>query len=269
MDTGKVRHIQTRLERWTRKWWFFLLIVLVQFIPPYASRGYDPTRIGLVTAEILRNSLVENLAPVYPLFKVVPIVLVVLILLLRDRMRGLFSAYVALTYVLFAFLQNISVAEPLGLGIIWNNVIMFLLVAAFWVWEVFAKETSFAPQQRPWWRYWAVPVAFLAFWYPLNPGTGLPDFNPAYLFTNVAGLTFCMMTPVYLAVLTLCDPRVNLATLRVTGLVGTIIGLYNMLVNFGFDPGMLWWNGVLHFPLLTISIYGFALSFRRRSAEVR
>jgi len=77
------------------------------------------------------------------------------------------------------------------------------------------------------------------------------------------------MTPVYLAVLTLCHPKVNLATLRVTSLIGIIIGLYNMLVNFGFDPSMLWWNGVLHIPLLSISIYAFALSFRRGAAEGR
>lgn len=263
MGAGNVQDFQTRLEHWTRKWWFFLLMVLVQFVPPYASQGYNPTQTGLVTGEILRNSLVEHVDPVYPLFKVAPMVLVALILLFRDRVRSLFSAYAAFTYALFAFLQSIAVTETLGLGIVWTNVIMFLLVAAFWEWEVFAKETSFAPRQRPWWRYWVVPVAFLAFWYPLNPGTGLPDFNPVYLFTNVAGLTFCMMTPVYLAILTLCYPRVNLATLRVTGLVGILIGLYNLWVNFGFDPAMLWWNGVLHIPLLSISIYAFALSFRK------
>jgi hypothetical protein len=269
MDTRKVQDIQTRLERWTRKWWFFLLIVLVQFIPPYAAKGYDPAQTGLVVSEILRNGLVETWAPVYPLFKIVPMILAALILLLRDRVRSLFSAYAALTYVLFAFLQSIAVTESLGLGIILNNIIMFLLVAAFWLWEAIAQETSFAPQARPWWKYWVVPVAFLAFWYPLNPETGLPDFNPILLFNNVAGLAFCMMTPVYLAVLTLCHPKVNLATLRVTSLIGIIIGLYNMLVNFGFDPSMLWWNGVLHIPLLSISIYAFALSFRRGAAEGR
>lgn len=41
-------------------------------------------------------------------------------------------------------------------------------------------------------------------------------------------------------------PRVNIATLRVTSLVGLIIGFYDMWGNFFVYPGKLWWNGVLH-----------------------
>lgn len=91
----------------------------------------------------------------------------------------------------------------------------------------------------------------------------MPDFNPLYFFTNMAGLAFCLMTPVYLGILTLYHPRVNLATLRVTGLVGSIIGFYNILTNFIMFPELLWWNGVLHIPLITISIYGLVLSFKK------
>ena len=112
------------------------------------------------------------------------------------------------------------------------------------------------------WKYWVVPLAFLAFWYPLNQDTFLPDFNPIYLFTNVAGLTFCMMTPVYLAILLLHYPQINIATLRVTGLAGIIIASYNILLNFFMYPDLLWWNGVLHIPLLMIS--GYALGQKKR-----
>ena len=77
----------------------------------------------------------------------------------------------------------------------------------------------------------------------------MPDFNPIHLLANVAGLAFCLMTPVYLAILILYYPKVNIATLRVTSLVGAIIGFYNMLTNFIMFPTLLWWNGVLHVPL--------------------
>ena len=186
---------------------------------------------------------------------------------LRNRVTRLFSIYVAITYVLFAFLQSIAFTEKYGLGIITINLIMFLVVAAFWFWEAILRKNDFTPGKRPAWKYWVIPLAFLAFWYPLNPCTGMPDFNPIYLLTNMSGLTFCMMTPVYLAILTLYYPRVNIATLRVTSLVGAIIGFYNIMVNFFMNPSVLWWNGVLHMPLVTISIYALALSFKGRWIE--
>jgi len=264
MSRENLENAKGKLESITRKWWFFLLFVLLQFIPPYASKGFERSEAGMVTEDILSHSLVFNYTALYPIFKIVPLMLVIAIIFLRNRVTRLFSVYVAVTYVLFAFLQNIAVTEKYGLGIITVNVIMFCLVAAFWFWEASVQKNDFTPTKRSTGRYWVIPLAFLAFWYPANPRTLMPNFNPIYLLTNAAGLAFCMMTPVYLAVLTLYYPRINMATLRVTSLVGTIIGFYNMLMNFLIHPSVLWWNGVLHIPLLTISVYGLTLSLRKR-----
>ncbi len=266
MSTEGSGKIQRKLELITRKWWFFLIFILVQFmIPPYTSKGYEWAEIGVATGEILSHAIVFDYPALYPIFKIVPIMLFISIVFFRNRVTRLFSIYAAITYVLFAFLQSIAVTEKYGLGIVTINLIMFLVVAAFWFWEAVAKKNDFTPQKRPLGKYWVVPLAFLAFWYPVNPGTLMPDFNPIYLLTNGAGLTFCMMTPVYLAILTLYYPKVNMATLRVTGLVGTIIGFYNMMTNFLIDPGGFWWNGVLHIPLVIISIYALVLSLKERS----
>ena len=111
-------------------------------------------------------------------------------------------------------------------------------------------------------KYWFVPESFLAFWFPLNEETMSPYFNPLVLLTNEAGLTACMMIPVYLAVLTLFHPQVNFATMRVTAFAGLITALFNLLQWFVFNP-QFWWMGVLHLPLLAISIYAFVLSLRK------
>lgn len=185
---------------------------------------------------------------------------------LGNRVTKIFDIYVAITYILFAFLQSIAVTEKYGLGIVTVNLIMFLVVAAFWFWDVVAEKNDFTPQKRPLWKYWVIPLAFLAFWFPLNSDM-MPDFNPIYLLTNVAGLTFCMMTSVYLAILTLYYPRVNTATLRVTSLVGTIIGFYNIMIDFFIDPAKLWWCGTLHIPLVIISIYALVLSLKGSQSE--
>jgi len=64
-----------------------------------------------------------------------------------------------------------------------------------------------------------------------------PDLNPVYILTSGGGLAFCMMTPVYLAVLLFFYPEVNMPLMRVTALTGLIIALYNILVNFILLPG--------------------------------
>jgi len=262
MDNDKLR--DNKIERITRKWWFFLLFVLLQFVPPYASKGYKfPEEWSNVIMHALSNAFIYSYSELYPIFKIIPIVLIVSIIIFRNKAARLFNIYIAISYVLFAFGQSIAVTEKYGVAICTINVVMFLVVAAFWAWEAKVLQNDFKLAKLPIWRYWVVPLALLAFLAPGKPRTGIPDFSPAYLFTNGAGAAFCMMTPVYVGLLTLYWPKVNIATLRVTSLVGLIIGLYNMHVNFIIRPSTRWWNGVLHIPLLVISVYGLVLSLRK------
>ena len=255
---------QGKLEWITRRWWFFGLFVLMQFtIPPYASKGYNfPEEWGDVIKHALSSPIVYSYSELYPVFKIIPIVLIVSIVIFRNKVVRLFAVYVSFSYMLFAFGQSIGLTEKYGVAICTLNLIMFPIVAAFWAWEAYVVKNDFTPTKLPIWRYWVVPLALLAFWYPLDLRTARPDFNPVYAFTNIAGAAFCMMTPVYVALLTLYWPKVNIAALRVTSLVGFIIGLYNMNLNFIMRPSTLWWNGVLHIPLLVISLYGLILSLK-------
>ncbi|HAV42358.1 MAG TPA: hypothetical protein DCW97_08200, partial [Acidobacteria bacterium] len=174
--------------------------------------------------------------------------------------------YVGINYLLFAFLQGIAITDKYGFGMVTGNFILMILVSIFWFWEASVNKNNFIPQKLPITRYWVVPLAFLVFWYPVNLESMKPDFNLVYLFTNPAGLAFCTMTPVYLGILTLYYPKVNIATLRVTSLVGIIIALYNIMAIFPYLR-VLWWNGVLHIPLLAISIYALVLSLQKIPVE--
>jgi len=265
MNEKAIKKVQEKLESATRKWWFYLFFVLIQFIPSFTSKSYDPWETGEVIGIILQNAVISSLEMWYPIFKLIPIILVALIIL---RIRGVtrwFNMYVGISYVLFALLQHIAITEEYGFSIVISNLVMLLVVAAFWFWDVAAQKNDLTPVKQPIRKYWVIPLAFLAFWYPLNQNTFMPDFNPAYLFTNAAGLTFCMMTPVYLAILILHYPKINMTTLRVTGLAGIIIAFYNIFLNFFMYPDTLWWNGVLHIPLLMIS--GKALGIKKRTNE--
>ena len=254
-----------KLERITRKWWFFLVFILLQFfVPPYASKGYLWNQWGDVIRYSLRNAYVNSHSQLYPYFKIIPVILILLIIIFKNKFRRVLSIYIAFSYIIFALGQNISRTEKYGLSICTINVLMFFIVAFVWIWEAIVQKNNFHLLKIPLWRYWVIPLAFLAFWAPSNPH----DIKLADLFTNGAGMAFCMMTPVYIGLLTLYYPQVNIALLRVTSLVGIIIGIYNMIANFLVDPATLWWNGVLHLPLLSISIYGLFLSFKRHPYKI-
>ncbi len=257
---------QGKLERITRRWWFYGLFVLMQFvIPPFASKGYKIEEWGNVIQDALSHAIVNQYPKIYPIFQVIAILAIIGILVFRNKFARIFAIYVGISYMLFAIGQNIAVTEKYGVSICTINLVMFPIVAAFWAWEAVVQKNDYTFRKLPVWRYWVVPLAVLAFWYPASRGK--PDFNPVLLFTNGAGLAFCLMTPVYVGLLTLYWPRVNIAALRVTSLVGLIIGLYNMYANFGINPARTWWNGILHIPLLVISLYGLILSMKRSQAR--
>ncbi len=270
MKKENLKRVQGTLELITRKWWFLVLFILIgTMAPPIVTKGFEPEKIGEIIFYILRNALIHHVSPLYPVFKIIPIILIFALILFGNRTSRIFSLYGGISYILFAFLQSIAITDTYGFGIITGNFILMILVAIFWFWEVSVNKNDFTPQKLPIIRYWVVPLAFLAFWYPLNPESMMPDFNLAYLITNAAGLAFCTMTPVYLGILTLYYPKVNIATLRVTSLLGIIIGFWNVVWGFLMMPDILWWNGVLHLPLVFISTYAFILSFRRRQlAEI-
>jgi hypothetical protein len=198
----------------------------------------------------------------YPIFKILPIIVILLIAYSQNKAVRIFNIYVTLSYIVFAFVQSISLTGQYGLAILSVNLIMFLTISAFWLWETIVQQNNFASPNWSKCNYCVVFLATWAFLSPINMYTGKPDFNPTHLLMNFSGITFCMMTPVYLAILILYFPSVNIVTLRITSLVGVIIGFYNMGSNFLIDPSNRWFNGIMHIPLLCISTYGLIISLR-------
>ena len=136
-----------RWERTTRKWWFFILLVLIQFIiPPFSTKGFIDWSL---TAFILQNSLVMGWTAIYPFFQVAAIVFVLLMLLLRNRFGRIFSIYAALSYLLFAVGQSISVTGEYGFALLTLNFIMFVPLWPFWLWEAFLGRNGFSARTPP------------------------------------------------------------------------------------------------------------------------
>ena len=112
MKKENLKKIQRKLEWMTGRWWFILVFVLLGFIiPPYASKGYEYSETGKVIQYILGNSLLHDVSSLYPIFKILPALLIVSIFFFKNRVTRFFSIYAGITYILFIFLQGISITK--------------------------------------------------------------------------------------------------------------------------------------------------------------
>jgi len=252
-------HLRKRI---VQNWWPILLPLPLFCLPPYTSQGYPILEVGRVNAFILTHTIKSSFQSFYPVFKIIPLILVSSIFVFGNKTRRLFCLYAAISYILFALFQSISITEEYGLGICSAHLALSSLVALFWFSEVKSNRNDFNPKKRPLLSYWTFVLALFAFWGPIHPLTGRPDFNPSYILTSGAGLAFCMMTPVYLALLIHYYPRVNLPILMVTGVIGLLYSLGNMSLAFILQSNYTWWVGVLHIPLLILSGYGLVTSVK-------
>jgi hypothetical protein len=240
------------------RWWFLAPVLLLQCLPPYASGGYRLAEWSTVNAYILTHPIKGAFTSIFPIFQIAPLLLMALILIAGNRVRMIFSAYVALTYAAIAFLQTLSVSRRYGFAVCTANLLTFLTLAGIWSWETVFPRNDFSlkPVAR---SHWMILLALIPFWAPVDPLTLLPDFNPVYILTSGAGLSFCLVTPLFLSFLALFFPRLNQPIFVLTACVGIILGLGNMALEFLIEPRY-WWIGVLHIPLFVISLYAVQLS---------
>ncbi len=248
------------LDRFTRKWWVYLLWLLIFFLPAYAAKGYDPRATTDLIEAVLRAPLIGAVSPVYFILKLLPIAFVVLLLAFGNRIRRTFYGYVTLLFLAIAAFQNSGFTERYGLVVITSNVVYMTIAALAWLQALITGRGDFGEADPTPWKWPFFALAVFAFWFPVNETSVTPDFKPMYLVSNDSMVTACMAIPVVLAILLLYYPKVGYATLRITGFVGVVLGGINMLNWFALKPAY-WWMGVLHLPLLINSALCFILSF--------
>lgn len=247
-------------ESLSRKWWFYLLLVIFFFIPIYATKGYDYGNVNAVILDLLKSSS-ETYKVVAPFFHIATVIIVILLIIFKNKVRQVFNIYVCISFFFFAFAQGVFFTDKYGVAIMGSYVIIFSIVAIYWIWEIIAKQNDFTLYKIPYWKYWVVPFAFFSFWSPIEL-----EFKPIYLLTSDYGIAFCFTAPVILAILSLYHPRINIAVLRVTSFVGLFIGILN--ITYIFLDGI-WWLIVLHIPLFVISLYCFILSYLKIKPDSR
>jgi len=233
-----------------------LVLVFCTFLPTIAAVPFAQEETTLVIRDVFMQTSIAYLW-LSPAIHVFTVVLLIALYLYGSRVGRVVDAFFGILFLFFAFGNHIAVTENYGLVVITGNLVPVLVVGLFWMWEVYRPLNTYVFQRLPAWRYWVLPFVFLAFWFPINAELS-PDFNPLLLLTSSFGVMYCPTTPLIVAVLTLMYPRVNVFLLRITSLVGLLIGLFNAL-SFFVMPGYTLWNLALHTPLILISTYGLLI----------
>lgn len=250
------------LDRISRKWWFFLILLMGQFfLIPFASKNFSYDHLNDIIPTTLQNAFQISLLKYNIYFQGFSLLMLVLLVLLKNKMKYAFNMYVTVSYIGFAFIQNIAITEKYGLSIVTVNVVMFLFVAYVWGLEIIESKNDYSFSYFKWKYSWMILLSLFAYVCPFS-SHGLVDLNPWNFFDKNSATSFCLITPMFLTIMTSNFPRINIVTYRITAIIGGIISLYNML-SF-FNPYTIF-LGILHIPLLSISLYCTFLSYKQKN----
>ena len=240
------------------KWLYpvaYALLLVLLFLPVLAERPFAPQDTQQVIVALLQVAI-DPYRHLAPIFHLATVLLIVLIALRASTIGRTLAAYIGLNYLVIALAQSFGRTEAYGLVLQTGALISSLLLGIVWIRAALRATLVPSFRQVPPWRYGLLPLALLAFWAPYNAQVR-PDFDPLLLLNSADyGLTFCFTTPVFLFLLILFYPQVDPLAYRLTAFNGLLYGLINM-THF-FDPALVW-MGVLHLPLLILSLIALLL----------
>jgi hypothetical protein len=252
-------------KRWTSRKWFYPAIfgalILLSMLPPITDVAYDPRDTQDVIVQILMVSLLPYRSWGW-VFHVATLAVVALGVF-RPRIAGrVLAAYMGLNYSLIAALQTNATTEEYGFAVHTGALVATALLGLLWLWVAWRDRLQVSFKGVPAWRWALLPLALLVFWSPIGQEGSkvVPDFDPLLLLTSPDyGLAYCFVTPVYLFLLILFYPQVDLVAFRATAFNGLLYGLYNL--THWLNPDMVW-MGVMHIPLLIVSLAGVSMSVK-------
>lgn len=254
------------MEKLIKRWWFYLILVFLIFVPSIGETPISPEETSIVVQEVLQRPLIYRIPALFPVAKLVLLFSFIGALIWKNRFRRAFAVIFSILSILITIFQNISVETRYGYAILLGNILAMGVVVLAWFYEIRVCKNDFSSPKLRWWNILLLMFSFLAFWMPARYGEMC--FSLKDLFMNEAGLTYCMVTPVVLSFLLLYYPKVNKALLRITSFIGLLYGLSNTVTWFALNTEFMW-MGVIHLPLLVISAVGLILSKRFGDSPAR
>ena len=256
------------MDRLSKQWWLYLVFTIIVFTPPLTSTGFasitEIEPLAMYVSEILIHNR-EILTPYMPIFHIGVIIFLSLLVILGNRFGRVFSVIVGIQILFLMFLQASAVTPKFGWVIYTNGFILISLMAFIWFWEGIIRKTDFTFRKLTLKDSWIVLFALFAFW---NPGE-LGNYSLELFLISTSPIALCMMMTIYLSLLCILYPRINIPMFRITSFIVILMSLVAISLGFFFEiksEGIYWI--FLHLPLLIISVYGFQLGIRHRNLFV-
>ena len=255
------------METLTRKWWLYAIIFLLCLIPPWSSGSYhgfaELTQLVKYVAEFLiAKKLV--LVPLMPYFHVAMLLLFASLFVWGNRFGRVFSLIAGLHFLWILYMQTGAITDKYGLVFYPNAFILIFLISLGWFWEAIVRRTDFTFKPIPPQRYLIVAAAVFSFWNPDKVG----NYSLLQLMTSTSPIAYCMISTIYLAILCVLYPRINLPFFRITSFISIVIGIVTVGIGFSFDDptiGRHW--SLLHTPMVAVSVYCFVLGLKRPNSD--
>jgi len=237
--------------------WFKAALTLALFIPPLSKISYDSAVTSDVIASVLGHPWIISVPVLLPLAKLVLLSAVILPFLLNSISGRVVMIYYGVMLIPVGIFQNIAITENYGFVWLIGNTVVQCCVAAYCLYTAFHHLTGIRREKIDKRRLWIIIPMLIAFLMPyIADGQGIirPAF-PMSVLWNESGVTYCMITPVVIGMLLLFPQNAYKPALSVISYIGLLFGLLNMMTWFALNSES-WWMGVLHLPLLILSIYG-------------
>ncbi|MFD3156327.1 hypothetical protein ACFIJ5_05625 [Haloimpatiens sp. FM7330] len=247
-----------KIEYFFSKWWGKIALILLFFISPYSQIHFSPQSTQQVIGEVLKNPIIYAYPIIYKTIKITFSIIVILLIINKRKFFSIFSFYTSCIFMISSLFQNMAYTEKYGFVFLIGNFILVFMLAILWCVQCFSNKENNLKERVGKNKYWLIPLSVLAFWFPIDSTGRVFNFTLLELITNESMTTFCMITPVVLVISLLFCKKNNLFTLTVTSYIGIIFGITNMIVWFIINPEM-WSIGVLHLPLIIISLYTFII----------
>lgn len=253
-----------RTDKNSAKKWFYPLVyfalTLASFLPLITEVPYNPADTQDVIMQLLMVSVLPFRSFAF-IFHGLTLGFVVWMVVRPEKAGRWLAAYMGINYGVIAFAQSMGVTEEYGFVFFTGSLIGNLILAGVWLWVFAVNDLRLSLNKLGFSHLFLIFLALLAFWapYSIEQQVIKPDFDPMLLLTSPDyGLTFCFTTPVFLTLLTLFYARVNRFAFRITAFNGLLYGLLNL--THWFKPETRW-MGVLHLPLLVVSLYALIRSY--------
>ena len=264
MRAYKERDYMNNYKPLTQRIWFLLLIFVLFFLPAISQKKYDPQSTSLVIAAVLSKPIIYDYKNFYTIAKLILLSISVVPFIIK-RSEKIVLLYYSIILMITGFFQNMSSTTEYGFVWLIGNTIVIVLVSIFCVIDVFKKNSIIEKGGIYKKRLWVVPFMALALLFPygISPDNVIiPQFG-INMLTNEAGLTYCMITPIILGIFLLFPNTISMQTHFITAFVGLGFGVFNILNWFIFQP-VFWWMGVLHMPLIILSLYSLIVLRKER-----